>query len=79
MEGVSLSQLNDKNATRFVSKMSKTIQDSLAKATAFAQESIMNLRTVRAFAQEEFAEGEYARYVEESFALGRKRAIGQTE
>ncbi|MBM4367372.1 MAG: ATP-binding cassette domain-containing protein [Deltaproteobacteria bacterium] len=60
---------------RTVRALSRQTQDALAAASAVAEESIGNVRTVRAFAREE---GEVARYgakVDEAFALGRRLAL----
>ena len=60
---------------RTVRALSRQTQDALAAASAVAEESIGNVRTVRAFAREE---GEVARYgekVDDAFALGRRLAL----
>jgi ATP-binding cassette subfamily B (MDR/TAP) protein 10 len=44
---------------RFIRKLSTQVQDALSRATDVANEKLGNIRTVRAFAQED---GEAARY-----------------
>ena len=44
---------------RFVRRLSKRVQDALAKATEVAEESLGNLRTVRAFSKERHEINQY--------------------
>ncbi len=60
---------------RTVRRLSKDTQDALAGASAVAEESIGNVRTVRAFAQEEGEVERYAARVDEAFDLGRRLAL----
>ena len=55
-------------------KISKKVQDALAKSTAVAEEAISGVRTVRAFAREDQERGRYGQAVEKAFGLAKKRA-----
>ncbi len=59
---------------RAVRKLAKEAQDALAGAASVAEETLGNVRTVRAFAREEAESARYAAKVEESFRLGRRLA-----
>lgn len=60
---------------RRVRKLSREVQDSLAKASEVAEESISGIRTVRSFAAEEREVQRYANSVMDSFRLARRRAV----
>ncbi|MBM4390274.1 MAG: ATP-binding cassette domain-containing protein [Deltaproteobacteria bacterium] len=60
---------------RTVRALSRQTQDALAAASAVAEESIGNVRTVRAFAREEAEVARYGAKVDEAFALGRRLAL----
>ena len=55
----------------FVRRLSKRVMDALAKATESAEESLGNLRTVRAFSKELSEIYKYQRSVYDAFKLGR--------
>lgn len=59
---------------RAVRKLAKEAQDALAGAASVAEETLGNVRTVRAFAREEAESARYAAKVDESFRLGRRLA-----
>ncbi|MCA9537251.1 MAG: ATP-binding cassette domain-containing protein [Myxococcales bacterium] len=59
---------------RFVRKLSRQVQDALARATEVSEETLGGIRTVRAFAREAAESARYAERVEESFRLARHRA-----
>ncbi|KAI8928430.1 P-loop containing nucleoside triphosphate hydrolase protein [Entophlyctis helioformis] len=59
---------------RFVRKLSKTKTDGAAEITKFAEEKISNLRTVRAFAQEEHEISRYARRIQQVYKVGMREA-----
>lgn len=63
---------------RSVRQRSRDAQDTLADASAYAQETIGAVRTVQAFTQEERASGRYRDAVERAFraARGQQRARG---
>lgn len=64
---------------RFVRKITKRVQDSLADATQVAEERIANIRTVKTFAQESKELLSYKSKIEKILKLGyaesRARAI----
>ncbi|MBM76818.1 MAG: ABC transporter permease [Proteobacteria bacterium] len=60
---------------RMLRKISKNVQDSLAEATAIAEETISGVRTVRAFAREDTEIQRYRSAVEYAFSLAKKRAF----
>ncbi len=60
---------------RKLRRVSKDVQDSLAEATSVAEEGLGNIRTVRAFAREDFESKRYEKAVEESFQLAKYRAF----
>ena len=60
---------------RRVRALSKTTQDALAAASAVAEETLGNIRTVRSFAQEEFETARYAAKVNNAFEMGRRLAL----
>ncbi|KAK4037110.1 ABC transporter [Daphnia magna] len=59
---------------RFVRKISKNVQDALAQATQVAEERIANVRTVRAFGQENREFARYDERIEHVLELGYKEA-----
>ena len=59
------------NQGMFVRRLSKRVMDALAKATESAEESLGNLRTVRAFSKELSEIYKYQRSVYDAFKLGR--------
>ena len=54
----------------FVRRLSKRVMDALAKATESAEESLGNIRTVRAFSKELSEIEKYQRSVHDAFKLG---------
>jgi ATP-binding cassette subfamily B protein len=59
---------------RMVRKLSREVQDAIARSTEVAEEAIAGIRTVRSFARERAEQGRYGQAVELSFTLARKRA-----
>ena len=59
---------------RMLSKVSKKVQDALARASEIAEETIAGIRTVRVFDRELFEYRRYEDAVEESFELARYRS-----
>ncbi len=65
-------------AARFgkkVKAISKKTQDRLAQSTAVAEEGISGIRTVKAFAQEDFEKSRYESKLEDSFLLSKSRIV----
>ncbi len=62
---------------RYVRKITKQVQDSLASATQVAEERISNIRTVRAFSQEAFENKNYQAKVAEILNLASKESLAQ--
>ncbi|MEP7120253.1 MAG: ABC transporter transmembrane domain-containing protein, partial [Byssovorax sp.] len=60
---------------RRVRKLSRDVQDTLAKSSEVAEESLGGIRTVRSFAAEPSEVARYASAVNKSFDLARARAI----
>ena len=60
---------------RFMRSFSKRYQKALADASDVAQESFSSIRTVRSFSNEEHEATRYMAHVEESYALGRRKAL----
>eukprot|EP00051_Salpingoeca_urceolata_P021779 m.346091 g.346091 ORF g.346091 m.346091 type:complete len:449 (-) comp19860_c0_seq28:68-1414(-) len=58
-------------------KLQKSFQDRLADASTAAEEVLSSMRTVRSFANERVACGEYGGKIDESYALGKKLALLQ--
>ncbi len=58
-----------------VRKLSRQVQDVIAEAAALAEESLSNVRTVRAFAAEKSEIDRYGAAVDQSFALARTRVM----
>lgn len=59
---------------RYVKKLTRQVQNSLANATQIAEERISNIRTVRAFAKEHAEADRYALQIQNIFDLGMKEA-----
>ena len=59
---------------RMLRRVSKQVQDALARSSEVAEETLAGVRTVRAFAREEREVARYGTAVDESFALARHRA-----
>nr|QST14984.1 ABCB10 protein [Diaphanosoma celebensis] len=62
---------------RVVKKISRSVQDSLAQATDVAEERIANIRTVRAFGQEEREFQRYSDKIEEIMRVIQKEALAR--
>ena len=60
---------------RQVRKLSKNVQDGLARAGEVAEETIAGIRTVRAFAQEQREAQRYDTEVMRSFSFARRRVL----
>lgn len=58
-----------------VRKLSRAVQDVIAESAALAEESLSNVRTVRAFAAEKSEVERYGAAVERSFVLARTRVV----
>ncbi|AUX30341.1 MULTISPECIES: ABC transporter ATP-binding protein [Sorangium] len=58
---------------RRVRRLSRSVQDALARASEVAEEALSGIRTVRAFAAEQHEAARYSGRVAESFDLARKR------
>ena len=59
---------------RLVRRLSRRVQDALARSTAVAEEALSGIRTVRAFAREDAEDARYHAEVEVAFDLARVRA-----
>ncbi len=59
---------------RRIRKLSKEVQDALAKSSEVAEEAISGIRTVRSFAAEESEVRRYGARVQHSFELAKKRS-----
>jgi ATP-binding cassette subfamily B protein len=59
---------------RIIRKLSREVQDALARAGEVAEETLAGIRTVRAFAREDAEARRYGDAVETSFQLARRRA-----
>ena len=59
---------------RSLRKLSRRVQDALARASEIAEESLSGIRTVRSFDRESMESSRYAEAAEHSFQLSRKRA-----
>jgi len=59
---------------RSLRKLSKQVQDALARASEVAEESLSGIRTVRSFDREAMESSRYTQAVEDSFELARQRA-----
>uniref|UniRef100_A0A8C5KQ00 ATP-binding cassette sub-family B member 10, mitochondrial n=1 Tax=Jaculus jaculus TaxID=51337 RepID=A0A8C5KQ00_JACJA len=62
---------------RYLRKLSKSTQDSLAQATQLAEERIGNIRTIRAFGKEMTEVEKYGSQVEHVLQLARKEAFAR--
>ncbi|KAM4828480.1 ATP-binding cassette sub-family B member 10, mitochondrial [Thomomys bottae] len=62
---------------RYLRKLSRATQDSLAQATQLAEERIGNIRTVRAFGKEETEVKKYTSGVDHVLQLARKEAFAR--
>nr|AAF78198.1 M-ABC2 protein [Homo sapiens] len=62
---------------RYLRKLTKVTQDSLAQATQLAEERIGNVRTVRAFGKEMTEIEKYASKVDHVMQLARKEAVAR--
>nr|XP_009912559.1 PREDICTED: ATP-binding cassette sub-family B member 10, mitochondrial-like isoform X2 [Haliaeetus albicilla] len=62
---------------RYLRKLTKMTQDSLAEATQLAEERIGNIRTVRAFGQEVAEVGKYTNKVDYVLQLAKKEALAR--
>jgi len=62
---------------KYVKSVSKQVQQKLAEASNVAEESLAAMRTVRAFAAEDYEVDRYALKVSESFEAAKKRAIAE--
>jgi ATP-binding cassette subfamily B (MDR/TAP) protein 10 len=62
---------------RYVRRITKQVQDSLAGATQVAEERISNIRTVRAFSQEGFENKRYQDQIATVLSLASKEALAQ--
>jgi ABC transporter fused permease/ATP-binding protein len=60
---------------RRLRRLSRKVQDALARASEVAEETIGGIRTVRAFTAEALEADRYRSRVEESFELAKKRAL----
>ncbi|MFO0760029.1 MAG: ABC transporter transmembrane domain-containing protein [Byssovorax sp.] len=60
---------------RRVRKLSREVQDALARSTEVAEEALSGIRTVRAFAAEPSEVGRYGARIDQSFQLSRTRVI----
>lgn len=63
------------NVGSYVQGLQKKFQDELAAASATAEESIGNIRTVRSFSQECKAMGNYGTDINKSYKVGAKLAL----
>ncbi|XP_052584032.1 ATP-binding cassette sub-family B member 10, mitochondrial isoform X2 [Peromyscus californicus insignis] len=62
---------------RYLRKLSKATQDSLAQATQLAEERIGNIRTIRAFGKETMEVEKYTSHVDQLLQLARKEALAR--
>ena len=60
---------------RRVRRLSRDVQDALARATEVAEESLAGIRTVRSFTAEKTEGDRYARRVDDAFGVARRRAL----
>lgn len=63
---------------RYLQKISKKVQDSLADATQVAEERLSNMRTVRAFVQESKEEATYNSKITDVLKLSYKEAFARS-
>ena len=57
---------------RWVRRLSRKVQDALASATEVAEEAVSGIRTVRAFAREDYESNRYAQRVDVSYKLAKR-------
>lgn len=62
---------------RYLRSITKSVQDSLARATQVADEHISNIRTVRAFAQEQFESLAYQEKINHVLELATKESLAR--
>ncbi|KAK3710549.1 hypothetical protein QZH41_009372, partial [Actinostola sp. cb2023] len=62
---------------RFLKRITRKVQDSLADATQVAEERISNIRVVRAFGQEKKEIDRYAQNIDHVFQLSLKEALAR--
>ena len=60
---------------RVIRRLSKQVQDALARASEVAEESLGGIRTVRAFANEPAETQRYGEAIDVSFELARQRSV----
>ncbi len=58
---------------RWVRRLSRTAQDTLAESSAYASEHLSGIQTVQAFTHEVHAQAVFSSHVEDSFLAARKR------
>ena len=63
---------------RYVRKITRKVQDKLAESSHHAEEKFGNIRTVRAFAEEEKEMMSYNTTVSDIYELARKEAIARS-
>lgn len=62
---------------RYVRKITKQVQDTLAQSSQVAEERFSNIRTVRSFGQEQKEMESYNSKINEVFLLARKEALAR--
>ncbi|KAJ9579752.1 hypothetical protein L9F63_004589, partial [Diploptera punctata] len=62
---------------RFVRKITKSVQDSLAAATQVAEERIANIRTVKSFSQESLEKKAYSKKIQKVLELAYKESLAR--
>jgi ABC-type multidrug transport system fused ATPase/permease subunit len=60
---------------KFVKKLSSKVQDSLAAASATAEDRVSQIRTVKVFAREELEDSVYGKQIDHAYAIGKKVAV----
>ncbi|XP_063721375.1 ATP-binding cassette sub-family B member 10, mitochondrial-like isoform X2 [Symsagittifera roscoffensis] len=63
---------------RYLKKISRNVQDSLANSSQFAEERLSNMRLVKAFAREESEMRMYAEKVETVYTIAKKEVLGHS-
>ncbi|ELU04240.1 hypothetical protein CAPTEDRAFT_149755 [Capitella teleta] len=63
---------------RYLQKITKNVQDSLADATQVAEERLANMRTVRAFVQEKKEKAAYENKINDVLSLSQKEALARS-
>ena len=61
-----------------IRKLSRSVQDALAEATAVAEEALVGIRVVKAFGREAHEAGRYDEQTERVFTVARKTALVST-